>query len=308
MTTESARSDAAFAPPAGELQAMRSRRSTLARMLLLARRKPLGAVSLVVIAIVVLTAVFAPLIAPYSPTDTHPRDKLLGPSGTYWLGTDDLGRDVFSRIVHGARTSLWAGVLATIFGTLLGSLIGMLSGYAGGWTDMVIQRIMDSLQVLPLIVLLLVVVSAIGPSLLNIIWALSIAILPAAGRIVRGAALSTKTETYVEAARVVGAWPVRILLRHILPNVMAPIIVIASVTIGGAILAEASLSYLGLGVPLNVPSWGSMLSGSALRYMVRAPWMAIFPGLALTLVVLGINLFGDALRDILDPRLRRARG
>jgi peptide/nickel transport system permease protein len=303
MTTDSARTDAALAPTAA-LHAMRGRPSFLARGLALARRKPLGAISVVIIVLVVLTAVFAPLIAPYDPTATHPRDKLQGPSATYWLGTDDLGRDVFSRIVYGARTSLVAGLAATIFGTLVGSFFGMLSGYAGGRTDMIIQRVMDSLQALPPIVLLLVVVVALGPSLWNIIWALAIFTVPGAGRIVRGAALATKTEVYVEAARLVGARPMRILLRHILPNVTAPIIVIASVTIGAAILAEASLSFLGLGVPPPSPSWGGMLAASGRRYFESTPTLAIFPGLAITLTVLAFNLMGDTLRDILDPRLR----
>jgi peptide/nickel transport system permease protein len=273
----------------------------------LVRRKPLGAVSAAIIVVFGLTAVFAPLIAPFDPTETHPRDKLQGPSADYWMGTDDLGRDVFSRIVYGARTSLFAGVTATIFGTLLGSLIGMISGYAGGATDTVIQRVMDSLQVLPTIVLLLVVVVALGPSMWNIVWALSIFTLPGAARIVRSAALSVKTESYVEAARLVGARPARILARHILPNVTAPIIVIASVTIGAAILAEASLSFLGLGVPPPSPSWGGMLASSGRRYFETAPWLAWFPGLAITLTVLAFNLLGDTLRDILDPRLRGSR-
>ncbi|MGH2587807.1 MAG: ABC transporter permease [Dehalococcoidia bacterium] len=304
MTTEGIRTEAAVAPAAIDLRSMQRRRSGLSRALLLARHKPLGAFSALVIGVVLLTAVFAPLIAPYDPTDTHPRDKLQGPSATYRLGTDDLGRDVFSRIVYGARTSLWAGVAATVFGTLIGSFIGMFSGYAGGRTDLVVQRIMDSLQVLPLIVLLLVVVVALGPSLWNIIWALSIGILPAAGRIVRGSTLSVKSEQFVEAARVVGAGPARILLRHVLPNVTAPIIVIASVTIGGAILAEASLSFLGLGVPPPTPSWGGMLASSGRRYFESSPTLAIFPGAAITITVLAFNLLGDTLRDVFDPRLR----
>lgn len=296
--------DAAFAPAASGARPLQRRRSALGRTLMMAWHRPLGAISAVMIALVVITAIFAPLIAPRDPTTTHPRDKLQGPSTTYRLGTDDLGRDVFSRIVHGARTSLWAGVAATIFGTLFGSLIGMFSGYAGGRTDMIIQRIMDSLQVLPLIVLLLVVVVALGPSLWNIIWALSLGILPAAGRIVRGATLSVKSEQFIESARVVGAGPVRILLRHVLPNVTAPIIVIASVTIGGAILAEASLSFLGLGVPPPTPSWGGMLASSGRRFFESTPTLALFPGAAITLTVLAFNLLGDTLRDVLDPRLR----
>ena len=302
MATERASGDLTVIPGVSAIAA--PRRSRPGRLLVMARRKPLGAVSAVIIGLMVLTAVFAPLLAPYDPTTTHPRDKLQGPSATYKLGTDDLGRDVLSRIIVGARTSLWAGVAATTFGTLLGGLIGMVSGYAGGRTDMAIQRVMDSIQALPLIVLLLVVVVALGPSMWNIIWALSLGILPAACRIVRSATLAIKTEPYVEAARVVGAWPVRIVFQHILPNVSAPIIVVASVTIGGAILAEASLSFLGLGVPPPNPSWGGMLAASGRRYFEREPTLALFPGLAITITVLAFNLLGDTLRDVLDPRLR----
>lgn len=304
MTTKSAPPPLAMVQGAVALETFRARRSAGARIWRMARRKPLGAISALILAVIVTAAVFADVIAPYDPTTTHPRDKLQGPSTTYWLGTDDLGRDVFSRIVLGARTSLWAGLAATIFGTLVGAFIGMFSGYAGGLVDMLVQRVMDALQILPLIVLLLVVVVALGPSLWNIIWALSIGILPAASRIVRGATLSVKTEAFVESARVVGAAPARILLRHILPNVTAPIIIIASVTIGGAILAEAALSFLGLGVPPPTPSWGGMLAASGRRYFERAPTLAIFPGLAITLTVLAFNLLGDTLRDVLDPRLR----
>jgi peptide/nickel transport system permease protein len=295
------------APPeaaGGELEALHRPAGRVGRLLRIARQKPLGTISAVVIVVLVATAVFAPLIAPYDPTLTNPRIKLHGSSAAHLFGTDNLGRDVFSQIVYGARTSLWAGVTATIFGTILGSLIGMASGYAGGRVDMVIQRCMDALQALPLIVLLLVVVVAVGPSLWNIIWALSIGILPAAGRIIRGNALSVKTETYIEAARVVGCRPARILFRHVLPNVMAYILVIASVTIGGAILAEAGLSFLGLGVPPPTPSWGGMLTNSGRRFFETQPSLALYPGLAITITVLAFNLLGDTLRDVLDPRLR----
>jgi ABC-type dipeptide/oligopeptide/nickel transport system permease subunit len=302
MATESGVTELTATP--GMMALGGARRSPLGRALLVARRKPLGAVSAVIIAVVVFTAVFAPLLAPHNPTDTHPRDKLQGPNATYKLGTDDLGRDVLSRVIVGARTSLWAGLSATVFGTLVGGFIGMISGYAGGRADMAIQRVMDSIQALPLIVLLLVIVVALGPSLWNIVWALSIGILPAACRIVRSATLAVKTEPFVEAARVVGARPARIVFTHIFPNVTAPLIVVASVTIGGAILAEASLSFLGLGVPPPNPSWGGMLAASGRRYFERAPTLAIFPGLAITITVLAFNLLGDTLRDLLDPRLR----
>jgi len=304
VTIEGALLDTEPGKVAGELDSLRPRRGRAGRLLLVARRKPLGTISLAVIVVLVVTAVFAPLIAPYDPTATHPRQKLQSSSAQFLLGTDNLGRDTFSQIVHGARTSLWAGVSATVFGTILGSLIGMASGYAGGRTDMAIQRFMDALQALPLIVLLLVVVVALGPSLWNIVLALSIGILPAAGRIIRGATLTVKTETYIEAARVVGAQPFRILFRHVLPNVTAYIIVIASVTVGGAILAEAGLSFLGLGVPPPTPSWGGMLTNAGRRFFEEQPGLAIYPGLAIFVSVLSFNLLGDTLRDVFDPRLR----
>jgi len=304
VRSEGAALEAQRAAVADEQNVLHPRRGPAARLLLLARKKPLGTIAGVIILVMVAMAIFAPLIAPFDPTFADPRHKFLGSSANHFFGTDNLGRDVFSQIVYGARTSLWAGITATIFGTIFGSLIGMASGYAGGRIDMVIQRIMDALQALPLIVLLLVVVSAVGPSLWNIIWALSIAILPAAGRIIRGNALVVKNESYIEAARVVGCRPDRILLRHVLPNVSAYILVIASVTIGGAILAEAALSFLGLGVPPPTPTWGGMLSSAGRRFFESHQSLALYPGLAITIAVLSFNLLGDTLRDVLDPRLR----
>jgi ABC-type dipeptide/oligopeptide/nickel transport system permease subunit len=304
MTARSAELDLQRESVESEILSLRRQRGPAARALRLARKKPLGAISLFVIVLMIAAALFAPLIAPYDPTSTDPVHKLLGSSGKHLFGTDNLGRDMFSRIVYGARTSLWAGVSATIFGTILGSLIGMVSGYAGGTLDMAVQRLMDALQALPLIVLLIVVVGALGPSLWNIVWALSIGILPAAGRIIRSSALTVKTESYIEAARVVGAAPLRIVFRHVLPNVTAYIIVIASVTVGGAILAEAGLSFLGLGVPPPTASWGGMLTNAGRRFFERQPSLAIYPGLAIVITVLAFNLLGDTLRDVLDPRLR----
>lgn len=304
MTSGGVALDAQQAAAAEGLQAFGRPRSRLSRTLRLMRKKPLGTISGVVIALLIVMAVFAPLIAPYDPTLTSPRTKLQGSSAAHLFGTDNLGRDVFSQIVYGARTSLTAGVMATIFGTVIGSLIGMASGYAGGRIDMFVQRCMDALQALPLIVLLLVVVVAVGPSLWNIIWALSIGILPAAGRIIRGNTLAVKTETYIESARLVGCRPYRVLFRHVLPNVSAYIIVIASITIGGAILAEAGLSFLGLGVPPPTPSWGGMLTSAGRRFFETQPSLALYPGLAITITVLSFNLLGDTLRDVFDPRLR----
>ncbi|MHB8577637.1 MAG: ABC transporter permease [Dehalococcoidia bacterium] len=290
--------------PAGAFQVVLPARGRAGGALKLARRNPLGTASAAIILLLIVTAIAAPLIAPHDPTATNPREKLQGTTAAHLLGTDNLGRDIFSQIVLGARTSLWAGVSATICGTILGAIIGMLSGFIGGRTDYLIQRGMDSLQAMPLIVLLLVIVVALGPSLWNIVWALSIGILPAAGRIIRSATLSVKNEGYIESARVIGCRPVRIAFRHVLPNVTAHIIVIASVTIGGAILAEAALSFLGLGVPPPTPSWGGMLSSAGRRYFEEKPSLAIYPGLAISITVLAFNLLGDTLRDVFDPRLR----
>jgi peptide/nickel transport system permease protein len=271
-----------------------------------ARQKRLGALGALIIIVLLTVGLFAPWIAPYGPNEST-NQFYQSPRAAYPFGTDHLGRDLLSRVIAGARISLQVSILAVLLGTGGGALIGLVSGYFGGWVDMVCQRVVDILLALPGILLALTIAAALGASLQNVILAIGISIIPGAARIVRSAVLSAKENQYVEAAVVIGADATRIMRGHILPNVMAPIIVIASIQLGSAILSEASLSYLGLGVPLNVPSWGSMLSGSALRYMIRAPWMAIFPGLALTLVVLGVNLFGDALRDILDPRLRRSR-
>jgi peptide/nickel transport system permease protein len=283
-----------------------ARRGPWAQAWRFARQKRLGAIGALIIIVLLFAGMFAPWIAPYGPNEStnqfyHP------PSLSFPFGTDHLGRDMFSRVIAGARISLEVSILAVLLGTGGGALIGLVSGYCGGWVDMACQRVVDILLALPGILLALTIAAALGASLQNVILAIGISIIPRAARIVRSAVLSAKENLYVEAATVIGAGPSRVMRGHILPNVMAPIIVIASISLGSAILSEASLSYLGLGVPLNVPSWGSMLSGSALRYMIRAPWMAIFPGLALTLVVLGVNMFGDALRDILDPRLRRSR-
>ncbi|MGD9894433.1 MAG: ABC transporter permease [Dehalococcoidia bacterium] len=282
-------------------------RGMIAQTLRLARRKPLGAIGAFIILLLVVVGLFAPWIAPYGPNEST-NEFFMSPSLAHPFGTDHLGRDMLSRVIYGARVSLEVGLLAVLVGTGIGAVIGLVSGYFGGWVDLVSQRFVDILSALPGILLALTIAAALGASLRNVILAIGISIIPTAARIVRGSALSTKEYLFVEAATVIGAGPLRVMWTHIRPNVMAPIIVIASIQLGAAILSEASLSYLGLGVPLNVPSWGSMLSGSALRYMVKAPWMAFFPGLALTLVVLGINLFGDALRDVLDPRLRRGRG
>jgi peptide/nickel transport system permease protein len=270
------------------------------------REKPLGMVSAAIILSVVLVAVFAPLIA------THPRDFtdknaiLLPPSSDHYMGTDKFGRDVFSRIVYGSRVSIYTGVGAMLIGLSMATLIGILSGYFGGWLDVLLQRVVDAAMAFPSLVLLLVLVSVFGAGIFQLILALGILGMFANSRVIRSAVLSVKSNAYVEAARSLGAGNGRIVVRHVLPNIFGPIMVLATVWLGTAILAETSLSYLGLGIPPPAPSWGRMLS-EARAFMLQSPTLALFPGLAITLIVFGFNMLGDALRDLLDPRMRGAR-
>ncbi|HLZ69774.1 MAG TPA: ABC transporter permease [Dehalococcoidia bacterium] len=277
-----------------------------ARIRRLLRSQPLGVFGLLVILALILVAILAPQIAPYDPTSIQ-FHNLLRPNATNLFGTDDKGRDIFSRVIYGSRTSLEVGIIATAVGVIGGTFIGLVSGYFGGWSDMAIQRVMDAMMAFPILILALIMIAVVGPSIRNLMAIVGVAIIPGIGRIVRGIVLSEKENMYVEAARTLGARPERIIFRHILPNLLAPLIVIATSLLAGAILIEASLSFLGLGTPPPTPSWGADLSGQAQRYFTHAPWMAIFPGAALSLVVLGFNLLGDALRDILDPRLRGGR-
>ena len=270
----------------------------------LARRYPLGAVGALLVLLFVLTALFAPVIAPHDPLSTNSRASLAPPGSSYWLGADFMGRDMFSRIVHGARISLAVAAGATLLGFLGGIAIGLSSGFIGGWFDLVMQRVMDIMQALPLLVLALVMAASLGPSLENTIIAIAVALVPNVARVVRSSTLSLREQPFVEAARAVGMGEVRIAVRHVLPNTLAPLIVLATAQLGSAILTEASLSFLGLGVPEPYPSWGRMLSESAAEYVRTAPWLVVFPGLAISLTVFGTNLLGDALRDILDPRQR----
>jgi peptide/nickel transport system permease protein len=268
------------------------------------RRNPLGAVAAVIIAVLVVTAVFAPLVATHDPLYPDAINRLAAPSGEHFFGTDDIGRDVFSRVVYGGRISLKIGILTVLLGTVAGSAIGLMSGYFLGWADIVVQRLLDSLQSIPGLLLALVVASVIGAGTTNTIYPIAVILIPINARVVRSAVLSVREHQYIEAARVLGANDGRVMLRHVLPNVVAPILILSSIYIGNAIIVEASLSFLGLGTPPPTPSWGSMLSGQGRTYMEQAPWLAIFPGLAITLTVLSFNLLGDALRDTFDPRLR----
>ena len=269
------------------------------------RRKPLGLASAVLLLVLVLTAIFADVLAPYDPLETHPEIRLQAPSRAHLFGTDDIGRDVFSRIVYGSRISLWVGLLAVGIGTFAGMIIGLACGYWEGRLDIVLQRVMDAIQAIPGLVLALAIVSVLRPNTTNAMLAIAMVIIPGNSRIVRGAVLSAKQNRYVEAAQALGCQQIKILLKHILPNVTAPILVIASIWLGNAILIEASLSFLGLGTQPPTPSWGLMLSSTGRAFMEQAPWLAIFPGLAISLAVFGFNLFGDTLRDAWDPKLRR---
>ncbi len=278
--------------------------STGGQILFLARRYPLGAVGALIVLLFIFTAAFANFIAPMDPTATNAKFSLAKPGAEYWLGADFMGRDMFSRIVYGARISLAVGAGATLLGGVLGVTIGLMSGYLGGWFDLATQRVMDIMQSLPLLVMALVMAASLGPSLENTIFAIAIPLVPSVARVVRSSTLSLREQPFVEAARAVGMGEVRIAVRHVLPNTLAPLIVLATAQLGSAILTEASLSFLGLGIPEPYPSWGRMLSESAAEYVRTAPWLVIFPGVAISLTVFGTNLLGDALRDILDPRQR----
>ena len=268
------------------------------------KRKPLGMASAALILLLVLTAIFADVLAPYDPLAAQPEIRLAAPSWAHPFGTDDIGRDVFSRVIPGSRISLWVGLLAVGIGTLAGTIIGLVSGYWEGRLDMILQRVMDALMTLPGLILALAIVSVLKPSTTNAMLAIAVVIIPGNSRIVRGAVLSAKQNRFVEAAQAIGCRDLRIIATHILPNVTAPILIIASIWLGNAILIEASLSYLGVGTQPPTPSWGLMLSSTGRAFMEQAPWLAIFPGLAISLAVFGFNLFGDTLRDAWDPKLR----
>ncbi len=267
-----------------------------------ARRYPLGVVGAIIMSVFVLTAIFAGIIAPFDPLTTNAKTSQAPPGGTFLIGADMMGRDVLSRIIHGARISLAVALGATAIGSGLGALLGLASGYIGGWFDLIVQRFAEIMQSLPLLVMALVITASLGPSLQNTIIAISIPLIPNVARVIRSNVLSLRELNYVEAARAVGMTQLRIALRHVLPNTLAPLIVLATAQLGSTILTEASLSFLGLGVPEPYPSWGRMLSESAAEYIRTAPWLVIFPGMAISMVVFGANMFGDALRDILDPR------
>ena len=268
------------------------------------RRRPLGAIGAAIILVMVSLAATAGFIAPYDPLENDYAAMLGAPDAAHWLGTDAYGRDVLSRIVYGSRTALVVGLGASLIGATLGSLIGVASAYFGGRVDMGVQRVMDVFFAFPVIILALVVVAVLGTGAGNVILAIATPMVPRCARVVRSAALSAREMPYVDAARAAGFGHSRIILRHMLPNVMAPILIMATAFLGEAILLEASLSFLGLGVQEPTAAWGLMLRGAAVDFAETAPWMAVFPGFAISLAVFGFNLFGDSLRDALDPRLR----
>jgi peptide/nickel transport system permease protein len=268
------------------------------------RRQPVGAIGLVLVVIFGFAGIFAEWLAPYSPTSNDFAAMTEPPSWAHWLGTDQLGRDLFSRILYGARTAFIVGLTSSVIGGLSGLVIGVGSAYFGGQIDLWLQRVIDIVMAFPAIIMALAIVSIFGTGLHNVILAITIPGIPRCARIVRSSALAIREVPYVDAARALGYGHTRIILHHMVPNVMGPFLVVITAFVGQAILAEAALSYLGLGVQEPVPAWGLMLQGGAEEYASTAPWIAVFPGLAIMLTVFGINLFGDALRDVLDPKLR----
>ena len=268
------------------------------------RRQPVGSIGIVIVAVFGLCGLFANVISPYSPTANDFAAMTEAPSWAHWLGTDQLGRDILSRILFGARTAFIVGITSAVVGGFSGLILGVGSAYFGGRVDLILQRINDIVMSFPLIIMALAVVSIFGTGVHNVIVAITIPLIPRCQRVVRSSALAIRSVPYVDAARALGYSHSRIILAHMAPNVVAPFLIMLTSFVGQAILAEASLSYLGLGVQEPVPAWGLMLQGGAEEYASTAPWLAIFPGLAIMLTVFGINLFGDALRDVLDPKLR----
>lgn len=264
------------------------------------RRRMMGVTGASILGFLILVAIFAPLIAPYDPQSIA-NPAFVKPGSTYFFGTDKLGRDVFSRVVYGARISLGIGVTATLIASIGGTLVGVISAYFGGWIDYLIQRIVEVVMAFPVLILLIILAAALGPSIRNVILILGVGAIPIMSRLVRSIVLSEKEQPYIEAARSLGASNRRILFMHVLPSALPLAGILASLSLGAMVLAEAGLSFLGLGVPVPNPSWGADMSGNARDYFQQAPWLAIFPGLAISLTILGANLVGEAVRDIIDP-------
>jgi peptide/nickel transport system permease protein len=271
-----------------------------------ARQRPLGAAGAAIILLMVVVAILADLIAPADPQASNYALMFRRPGQEFWLGTDAFGRDILSRLIYGSRTALLVGFTSSFIGATLGAIIGVASAYFGGRVDLLVQRCMDILLSFPLIILALAVVAILGTGTFNVILAITVPMIPRCALVTRSSALAIRESPYVDAARAMGFSHLRIIFRHMLPNVMAPYLIILTAFLGQAILLEASLSFLGLGVAEPTPAWGLMLRGAAVEFAERAPWMAIFPGLAISAAVFAFNLFGDSLRDALDPKLRTA--
>ena len=270
------------------------------------KRKPVGAAGLFVVIAMTAAALLAPMISPYDPYEIHGYSVEVAPGSDFLLGTDEFGRDVLSRLLHGARISLYVGLGSVFLGVTAGFLIGVVSGYVGGAFDLIVQRLVDALLAFPGIILALALMAVLGSSANNVVLALSIVLTPLTSRTARSQVLSLKEMDYITASRAIGAPASRIVFWHIAPNIFPIYVIMATITIGFAIIAEASLSFLGVGVPIDTPSWGGMLTGAASKYIRTAPWVAIAPGITIAVTVFAFNLLGDALRDVLDPRLRGA--
>lgn len=309
MSSSTVASAARVAVGASEREPRARSAGRLATLVRFASAKRLGAIGAVLTLALLLVAVFADVLAPYGFNETSRADQLAAPSARHWLGADQLGRDVLSRTIYGARISLSVGLGAVAGATVLSMALGLMTGYYGGWLDTVVQRFVDAWMSFPGLIIALALISWTGPGILQVIAVLSLAMGIRNSRVIRGQVLSVKENVYVEAARCMGCNDLAILRRCVLPNIMAPMIILASVELPAAMLIEASLSFLGFGVPPPFPSWGQMLAQDSRQYMQSAPWMALAPGIALSLAVFGSNVFGDALRDVLDPRLKgRGRG
>ena len=282
---------------------LRPKRAVLDHVRSFIIRKPLGAGGALVAVVLVLVAIFAPVISNHDPYEVNPKIRFNAPSTETYFGGDHLGRDVFSRVVYGARISLYVGILSSFIGSTIGMLVGVASVHYGGLTDMTIQRVVDGMMAFPALLLAIAIMAALGTSVNNVVIALSIIYIPSTARILRAQSLAIKEMDYILAARAVGVGDWRVVTRHMIPNCFAVFIVIVTFHLGGAIIAEASLSFLGLGAPPNIPAWGGMLTGAA-NWIRVAWWVAIFPGAAIAIVVFAWNLLGDSLRDVLDPRLR----
>ena len=276
-------------------------------ILILIKEKPLGAFGFFITILLFFVGLFADYLAPYGINELHMSDRLLAPSTSYWMGTDNLGRDIFSRVIYGARVSLIVGLSVSIIATIISISLGMMSAYIGGKFDLIIQRFVDGFMCIPILIIIMVVISMLGQGLIQLIVIMGFSFGISGSRYSRGFALTIIQNTYIESAKAIGCSTSRILIFHVLPNILPLIIVGFTVLLPGVILMEAGLSFLGYGIPPPDPSWGGMLSGTNRSYMFLAPWMVIWPGFALSLVVFGTHMFGDAMRDLLDPKLKTSR-